>query len=291
MLQHEKLLVLKRKKNSMAQKTNPIAFRLAANKEKWFIKYHAKTQEEYSDYVYKNVKIREYLENIFNIFGCLIHTAFLKWTNNKLYITISYVVISNTKQQSLLKLPEKNINNNRYLHFSTVFLDCLRGFTSNSIDIVLTLRKQNINFKSNITKFQINYIKILKIQLRQFSKYVFFKPLFNILLLVSRLRNSANLLAQYITNELRLLKKHDLFLFVLKQLMLRILKSKISKIKGIKVLIKGRLNNRPRASSWSLVVGKVPLQTINAEISYNQKIAYTKNGTLGIKVWVSENTL
>jgi small subunit ribosomal protein S3 len=73
--------------------------------------------------------------------------------------------------------------------------------------------------------------------------------------------------------------------------MLRILKSKISKIKGIKVLIKGRLNNRPRASSWSLVVGKVPLQTINAEISYNQKIVYTKNGTLGIKVWVSENTL
>ena len=157
----------------MAQKTNPIAFRLAANKEKWFIKYQAKTQEEYSDYVYKNVKIREYLENIFNIFGCLIHTAFLKWTNNKLYITISYVVISNTKQQSLLKLPEKNINNDRYLHFSTVILDCLRGFTSNSIDIVLTLRKQNINFKSNITKFQINYIKILKIQLRQFSNMFF----------------------------------------------------------------------------------------------------------------------
>jgi small subunit ribosomal protein S3 len=64
--------------------------------------------------------------------------------------------------------------------------------------------------------------------------------------------------------------------------------SKFSCINGMKVLIKGRLNGRPRSSSKLLQVGKVSLQTLDAKINYSQSVAFSQHGTFGIKVWICE---
>lgn len=56
--------------------------------------------------------------------------------------------------------------------------------------------------------------------------------------------------------------------------------------KGIKVLVGGRLAGAEIARSEGYKEGKIPLQTIRADIDYGFAIAYTTYGTIGVKVWI-----
>lgn len=57
-------------------------------------------------------------------------------------------------------------------------------------------------------------------------------------------------------------------------------------VKGIKIQVSGRLNGAEIArSEWSRE-GRVPLQTLRANIDYSYKTAQTIYGVLGVKVWL-----
>jgi small subunit ribosomal protein S3 len=73
----------------------------------------------------------------------------------------------------------------------------------------------------------------------------------------------------------------------------RILKQTIEKlmqnpeVKGAKVCVKGRLGGTEMArKECTPIKGKLPLQTIRADIDYAQVNAYTIYGVIGIKVWI-----
>ncbi|MFA5754431.1 MAG: 30S ribosomal protein S3 [Patescibacteria group bacterium] len=55
---------------------------------------------------------------------------------------------------------------------------------------------------------------------------------------------------------------------------------------GAKIVISGRLNGAEIARTEKLVWGKVPLQTLRADIDYARGAAHTTYGAIGIKVWV-----
>ncbi|PKM89129.1 30S ribosomal protein S3 [Candidatus Falkowbacteria bacterium HGW-Falkowbacteria-2] len=55
---------------------------------------------------------------------------------------------------------------------------------------------------------------------------------------------------------------------------------------GVKVVIAGRLNGAEIARTEKLVWGKVPLQTLRADIDYARGVANTAYGAIGIKVWI-----
>ena len=57
-------------------------------------------------------------------------------------------------------------------------------------------------------------------------------------------------------------------------------------IKGIKIQIAGRVNGAEIARTEWLREGRVPLQTLRADIDYSYKTAQTIYGILGIKVWL-----
>ena len=57
-------------------------------------------------------------------------------------------------------------------------------------------------------------------------------------------------------------------------------------IKGIKIQVSGRLNGAEIARSEWIREGRVPLQTLRADIDYSYKRAQTIYGVLGIKVWL-----
>lgn len=57
-------------------------------------------------------------------------------------------------------------------------------------------------------------------------------------------------------------------------------------VQGIKVQVSGRLNGAEIARSEWVREGRVPLQTLRADIDYATKRAQTTYGVLGIKVWV-----
>ncbi len=56
--------------------------------------------------------------------------------------------------------------------------------------------------------------------------------------------------------------------------------------KGIKVMISGRLNGAEIARTEWDRMGRIPLQTLRADIDYGVATAHTTYGQLGIKVWI-----
>ncbi|MGI6374079.1 MAG: 30S ribosomal protein S3 [Patescibacteria group bacterium] len=71
----------------------------------------------------------------------------------------------------------------------------------------------------------------------------------------------------------------------------RVMKQTISRAEragalGVKVEVAGRLNGAEIARTEKLVSGKVPLQTLRADIDYARGAALTTYGMIGIKVWI-----
>lgn len=55
-------------------------------------------------------------------------------------------------------------------------------------------------------------------------------------------------------------------------------------VKGVKILLSGRLDGNEIARREWLARGSLPLQTLRADIDYGQATAFTAYGTIGIKV-------
>jgi small subunit ribosomal protein S3 len=71
----------------------------------------------------------------------------------------------------------------------------------------------------------------------------------------------------------------------------KVMKSAMGKIEkagalGAKIIVGGRLNGAEIARSEKLVSGKIPLQTLRADIDYARGAAHTTYGAIGIKVWI-----
>ncbi|MBC8298761.1 MAG: 30S ribosomal protein S3 [Pelagibacterales bacterium] len=60
-------------------------------------------------------------------------------------------------------------------------------------------------------------------------------------------------------------------------------------VSGIKIQVSGRLNGAEMARSEWIREGRVPLQTLRADIDYVIKEASTIYGILGVKVWLFKN--
>lgn len=57
-------------------------------------------------------------------------------------------------------------------------------------------------------------------------------------------------------------------------------------VKGVKVMMSGRLDGSEMARREWLSKGKVPLQTLRSDIDFARVNAYCRYGVIGIKVWI-----
>ena len=62
-------------------------------------------------------------------------------------------------------------------------------------------------------------------------------------------------------------------------------------VNGIKIQVSGRLNGAEIARSEWIREGRVPLQTLRADIDYATKEAHTIYGVLGVKVWLYKSEI
>lgn len=325
----------------MGQKTNSNLLRLNINNNEWKSKYTAKTVEEFSLITFKNLEIKNYLEQFFQKNGLILHEIKLYLNNNSLYLHISYFsvlksifIINKNINDRKLFLTKKKINFlqkkkliiksellkqkdfhhniktlkkrkfllNKYILyltkkkyynqnilqknvFSEQLLETLKLFTNNKSDIYITF--QNLNSKVLMNLKQNTWKKKL-ISLKKYRKRYFFKETINIVLLTLKLKNSAQLLASFLAKQLIRKNKNFLFFIFLKHTFNLFLNSKISNVRGVKIIISGRLNRRPRAKKNIIDIGNIPTQTLNVNVNYFESTAFSSNGTFGIKVWVAE---
>ncbi len=57
-------------------------------------------------------------------------------------------------------------------------------------------------------------------------------------------------------------------------------------VQGAKIKLGGRLNGAEISRSNWLIFGRMPLQTLRANIDYGEATAFNTYGTIGIKVWI-----
>jgi len=97
---------------------------------------------------------------------------------------------------------------------------------------------------------------------------------------LSKPESSAKVMADHVTQQLERRMPYR-----------RVIKSVIEKvvskgIKWIKIQIAWRLNGAEMARGETFKEGRIPLQTLRADIDYHYTTALTKYGILGVKVWI-----
>ena len=100
---------------------------------------------------------------------------------------------------------------------------------------------------------------------------------------LKRLDISASIEAQNIAKEL---ERRMPFRRVIKKHLEGILQHR--EVKGAKIKVAGRLNGAEIARKEALAKGKIPLQTLRADIDYGEATAFTTYGTIGVKVWINK---
>lgn len=91
----------------------------------------------------------------------------------------------------------------------------------------------------------------------------------------------ASLIAMSVAEQL---EKRLPFRRVIKRTLERVMSNK--EIQGVKVLVKGRLDGAEMARTEFVKDGKLPLQTLRADIDFAHKEAITTYGVIGVKVWI-----
>lgn len=56
--------------------------------------------------------------------------------------------------------------------------------------------------------------------------------------------------------------------------------------KGVKIAVSGRLGGAEMSRTLKVVLGSIPLQTLQANVDYGFATSFTKYGAIGVKVWV-----
>lgn len=157
----------------------------------------------------------------------------------------------------------------------------LNLFTNNKLNIVINFCCINKDLQflkfSQTKKFSL---------LQKFRTAPFLKEGIELLFHVVYNKNSANLLARFIAIQLKKIKRQKFFFSFLKQSLSVLIDSNFSKIKGVKIVVKGRLNGVPRAKHKIISIGDVPVQSIEEELDYSQTVVHNSSGSYGIKVWI-----
>ena len=309
------------KKKNMGQKINPYNFRLGFKDNLWNSNHINSNFEEFSLFVYQDIQIKNYISKFFKQNKIHLHFCKIFRSQTELFIFISFYVSSKSinlitqinliqkiylnilkkktiKKKKLLKrlwtifLLKKKINTteNCYKNFDFIeqLLECLNIFTKKTLDINIVLQQLNNKNLFLLFNYKTEFLKNSLIKLRKYSNSLFFKESLNILSIAITKKNSAKLIAEFLAFQFSVIKKHNFFLNFLKRALILFVTSNFSFIQGLKILIKGRLNGKLRAKSRLLLIGKIPLQTINSKISYSTSVSYSLYGTFGFKIWICE---
>lgn len=80
------------------------------------------------------------------------------------------------------------------------------------------------------------------------------------------------------------LEKRQTFRRVLKQTVEKVMANR--DVEGVRIALSGRLGGAEMSRAEEIKRGRVPLQTLRADIDFAREVAYLPYGVIGIKVWI-----
>ena len=244
----------------MGQKVHPLGFRVGLNgnyKSKWFVK-----PKEYSLLLFQDYLIRKNILNYFNIL------------NN-----------SKNKKNILDSINITDIKINR--KFDQVYIDI---YVASMNKVIFNTSGSNYD---PLIKIQSNKIvdQLQRVLLKQVSSFnLGNKKIINSSKIIVNIVESPDIntnavfIAKCLIDDL---ENRAPFRRALKTILDTTQKQ--NNLAGVKIQISGRLNGIEMARSEWVREGRIPLQTLTANIGYYNDVAETKYGLLGVKVWVYKN--
>ena len=265
----------------MGQKVNSTIFKLSLPNTEYNSKYLAKNKEEFTLSLYKDLEIKNYIKRIFDIYGYIIHTLQIEYstTKIKIFIKIYKKEVVSTKT---------TFNNSIKFIINKYILNVLNFYLKN---LKIEIKVQNLNkkFKNEFLNKKSdvrNYKKTIKELKKYIKREKNNKNFIKSVIISAYEKNSAKLLAKSIANIIEKVKKKQFFfLFLLKMVIKNNLKTKYSNVKGVKIVVTGRFNKRPRSKKFIIQIGNISLHSVKSKINYHCDTAFTPYGTFGIKAW------
>jgi hypothetical protein len=220
----------------------------------------------------------------------LVNSISFSQSNNRISLRMGLFFNSNyirLKKLGFNKLKLKKQKNYKSLNkFKNLFFDNLNVLRINLFSFVV--KNLNNNIQSNIVKYFYlklkRYIKIL------FSRR--FDLFLDIIRLTALLVKKEVSLSVFLFVLVKIFctlskKKHNQFFFFIRDLFKSItyLKSEYIDVKGVKFIINGKFQGKPRAKQKKIVIKSVPIQTISSNIFFSKKHAYSLYGVFGFKLW------
>jgi len=166
--------------------------------------------------------------------------------------------ISKTNSISNVRINRNGLNDQIQLNIETGKPGILVGDLGSGLENLLTNIKKILPASRQLT---INVFEVEKVDL------------------------NASLLADLVAEQL---EKRIAFRRAIREALQRAQKQNVN---GIKIQVSGRLNGAEIARSEWIREGRVPLQTLRADIDYATQEANTIYGVLGIKVWLFKSEI
>lgn len=251
--------------------------------DRWTLLNCTKIKEEHSFFLFKNYFIVNVLNKLFLKNNLFLLNCQLFQTSSLIHFYLSYINLKTKKS--------KNNSNIEISLFLRKIFKILNSYTNNKLSFYIILQnvqKYLIQLKRFLSFSSIKKSVFSKIKKYQ-MKYKFLKNLLQIFFFVMIKSNSAQLLSNYFSYicKIKIHKKDHLNFFKLFKIIIqKIIKSKISTVLGIKILLSGRINGLSRSRTKLFQYGNIPTNTFSCKIDYACKTSFSVNGTLGVKVWI-----
>lgn len=241
-----------------------------------------------------NYQLLEYFKQLFFKKNVIISEEFLNISSNFYFFSAN--VFFKTKQLKLYKSAKNSQNNKSNCCLeSSLFKKLSKNNFLNKINVSFNFRVLNNYLQKDFLLFFFKKLKVHSTVLfsRRFGMFIDFIKL---TCLFFYFYLSLDSYLKLIADVFKFLKKknHSKFFSFLKFVFELILSPEVKQkfittktsIKGLKLIIQGRLKGKPMASKIIIKSGCVPSQTISADIQYSTAPSFTQNyGVFGFKMW------
>nr|AIT93528.1 ribosomal protein S3 [Prasiolopsis sp. SAG 84.81] len=264
----------------MGQKVHPLGFRLGITKKhksQWFAKTGKYPQLVLEDYFVRKLLMKKFLD-------AGIESIKIERTLNQIKVEIyaarANIFIGRDKKNldQLRELLEKKLQIYRARNFNVLNVS---NFANSQIQSKLAC--STAIFKKN-SEFYLEASKSSRVQNK--NKTLEIAQSINspkISIHIIKLLNPDTKAGFVADSLVERLEKRGSFRQAMKTAIRRCQRANV---KGIKIQVSGRLNGAEIARTEWIREGRVPLQTLRANIDYSHKTAKTIYGILGVKIWI-----
>jgi hypothetical protein len=265
----------------MGQKSNPNSFqKQSLNAKLW----STQSKKEYSLLLKNDLEIKENIRSLFERNNCLVKECMFLRSKETNFGTLFISFLPMLLRKKNVEWANNSLGTAKIVN---LLFNLIANFGYPLEKRIVFLNLDHIGSKTK-KKFQNSEsLKTLFI----FKNEIFYTSGLTIFFLLFSVKNMTPLLTKYIARYFKLLhrtKKINKFLLFLSRFVTLVEKSSFcgSRIKGVKLQIKGRFNGVPRSKTRVFEKGRIPLQTIASKINYSLCHVNTSYGVFSIKVWL-----